>query len=64
MSVNIPADLLRKIEIALAHGGNTHSFDDVVSGLLRREFTAFSRPNSILICELVGRPRSLSAHVF
>lgn len=64
MSKTIPADLLRKIENALARGGNTHTLDDVISGLRSGVYASFNRPNSILVCELVRRPRSLSAHCF
>lgn len=52
------------IERALCYGGNTHNFDDVVSGLLRGSYIPHYTHNSMVLCEVVTYPRKKFYHVF
>ena len=59
-----PDEIIRRIEKALAHGGNTHSWDDVRHGLIEGEFQIFYNAGGVCITEIVQSPRIRTLHVF
>jgi hypothetical protein len=53
-----------QIEAALAHGGDTHLFEDVVQGVIEGRMQAWLNEDTIAITEVVLFPRKKTLHCF
>jgi len=57
-------ELRSKVEKALERGGGTHSFDDVVRGLMTGDMQAFSKNKTIVVTQIVNAPRKRWLNIF
>lgn len=54
----------KMIEAALAHGNNTHSFDDIVNGVASQDYQFWPMEESFLVTEICSYPKLRSLHIF
>ena len=59
-----PDEIIRRIEKALRHGGETHTWDDVRQGLIDGEFQIFWNDGGVAITEIINHPRKRVLHCF
>ena len=52
------------IESALEYGDQTHTFDDIVEGVLKGEYQFWEAPLGCAITEIVVFPRKKVLHIF
>ena len=52
-----PDEIIRRIEKALAHGNNTHTWEDVRQGLLEGSYQIFWNVHGVCITEIVQAPQ-------
>lgn len=53
-----------QIESALAYGGGTHEFEDVLASVLRGDMQVWINGDSIAITEVIIYPRKKTLHCF
>ena len=54
----------KMIEAALAHGNNTHSFDDIVNGVASQDYQFWPMEKSFLVTEVSTYPNLRALHIF
>jgi len=59
-----PDEIIRRIEKALAHGGDTHTWDDVRHGLIEGKFQIFWNDFGACITEIVDAPKKRYLNCF
>lgn len=59
-----PDEIIRRINIALDHSGNTHTWEDVRQGLLDGKFQIFWNDHGVCITEIVQAPQKRYLHCF
>jgi hypothetical protein len=59
-----PDEIIRRIEKALAHGGNTHTWDDIRQGLIEGKYQIFWNPFGACITEIVDAPQKRYLNCF
>ena len=58
------SDYRTRIESALAYGGGTHEFEDVVASVLKEKMQVWVNNDSIAITEIIVYPRKKTLHCF
>lgn len=56
----LSAGVAARLQRALDHAGNTHTIDDVLAAIERRDAQVWTAPNSLIVTELVSYPRLTS----
>ena len=59
-----PDEIIRRIEKALKHGGDTHTWDDIRQGLIDGHFQIFWNDGGVAITEIAIFPRRRHLHWF
>ena len=59
-----PDEIIRRIEKALDHGGNTHTWDDIRQGLIAGSYQIFWNPFGACITEIVDAPQKRYLNCF
>jgi len=59
-----PDEIIRRIEKALDHGGNTHTWDDIRQGLIEGKYQIFWNAFGACITEIVQAPQKRYLHCF
>jgi len=52
------------IEAALAHGGDTHTFQDIVDGIMSGHMQLWPAPKGCAVTQIVVYPRKKALHLF
>ena len=59
-----PDEIIRRIEKALKHGGDTHTWDDVRQGLITGQFQIHWNDGGVAITEIQVFPQRRNLHCF
>jgi hypothetical protein len=57
-----PEEIIRRIEIALEHGGGTHTWDDIRQQILDGRAQIFWNDDGVVITEIVDNPQFRTLH--
>lgn len=57
-----PEQKMAKIAKALKHGGNTHTLQDVLDGLLTGKYQLFENDDGVCVTEIIDAPKARYLH--